>query len=230
MSLLNCDPITGNIITENFATVTYGGKEQSIRSIYLEARKNEKGEVAGADDFDHLLINGIPFPKSYGKVFYDSLWVQFFNHNKELVERIRSYDEFSDGLPEGSVNSAARVFRALKKYGFNGLATSVKPFTKELREKKEQSGAKEQLDDFTYMDNVAKKMVKKYFGSMQRGEIVELSEKMDVPSEKTLKRLVGLRYDEKCGDISEAYCLSELSRLRQEYDAPTGQKGIVLED
>ena len=173
--------------------------------------------------------------RTWAKDFYDALWVQFFSKNKDILTRIREFDDYTDGMPNNAVNSAARVFRVLKSYGLTGLSTSIKGFTKELRSKRdhvqpEETKEMSRPEEFAYMDTVAKKMVKTYCEKLSKDEIVKMSEKMDVPDVATLKKLVFIRYDEYEGNTSDAYIESELARVKHSYTSAPQNKGIILED
>lgn len=134
--ILNCNPTNGDVITENTATITFGDKVDSIANIYYLTRRDKDGNVAELSELDHYSINGIRFDKNCGRSLYDTLWYTFLKNNPSIVEKIRSYDDFSDGMKNpNSINSTARVFYVVKKYGLTGLRNNCKKFMSDLAEK-----------------------------------------------------------------------------------------------
>ena len=219
-NILNCSPVGGNIITDTSAVISFFGQEDTIANISIKARTDSVGKMAKEDNFDHLVIGDISFPRSYAKVFYEALWMQFFANNREIVDKIRQYDGYFDGYPENTANSAARVFDLVKKYGINGLASNVKSFTKELKEKKEQTGNKEKSElqeQFSQMDTMARRLVKEYCGVISLDEILSKAESEEVADLKIFRRLIRARYDEYDGNSSSDYTKRELDGIRQDF-------------
>ena len=133
---LNCNPTNGDLITENTATITFGDTVDSIANIYYLTRRDKNGNIAEFSELDHYSINGIRFDKNCGRSLYDTLWYIFLKKNPSIVEKIRSYDDFSDGMKTPNcINSTARVFYVVKKYGLTGLHNNCKRFMSDLAEK-----------------------------------------------------------------------------------------------
>lgn len=226
LNILNCNSYNGSLITDMSARVIFYGIEDSIFNIYLNARRNKDGEVAGASDFDHLLINGIKFEKSYGKAFYEALWYQFFDENENLVQSIKSYDDFNDNLAENTMNSTARVFKLIKNYGMNGLYSNIKGFVTELKERKKENKENNvikdicntPIDEFANMDILVKKVVNKNFGHISKADMLNMIDFEQFENDKEyLKKLFYIRYDEKEGDCSKAYIQNQIIALRTKY-------------
>lgn len=250
-NVLNCNPANGNIITENSARIVFYGMEDSISNIYLSARKNASGVTAKSSDFSHLVINGITLEKSYCKSFYEALWYQFFNENPDLIEKIRSYDGYYDGLPDKAYNSTARVFRMLKDFGMNGLYSNIKPFLSELRAKTpkktenivkdietntlendtEEAKLTNLLDRFNNMDLVVKRLVNKYYLVIEKSELINCEELKSFEDKDVLRQLISVRYDEKEGNCSKAYINNLLTSIRNKYTKKEESKDnkIILE-
>lgn len=236
-NILNCNPRNGDYITETSARTLFYGVEDSISNIYLNARKNDKGEIAGSGDFSYLLINGMKFDKTHSKSFYEALWYQFLFENNDIAEKLRTYDDFYDGLPEKANNSSARVFRLLKNYGMNGLYSNIKPFLTELKERKRnENTVKEEpksveemlanpdntediykenpLDAFNNMDLIVKRVISKYYKTLTKAEMLECDEVNSIKDKETLRKLLNIRYDEKEGNCTKVYASKLLTSLR----------------
>lgn len=139
---LNCNPKDGNLITENTAMITFLDRDDSIANIYWNTRRDKDDNVAEFSDLDHYSINGIRFDKNFGRSLYDTLWYTFLKKNPSIVDKIRSYDDFSDGMKNpNSINSTARVFYVVKKYGLVGLHNNCKKFITILSEKSKEAKA-----------------------------------------------------------------------------------------
>ena len=137
--ILNCSPENGNLITENTAKIIFLDSLDSVANIYFNSRKTKDGKTATSSDFDHYEIDNICFDKKYGRSLYDTLWFTFLKKNPSIVEEIRSYDDFSDGTKtENCINSTARVFRVVKKYGLTGLHNNCKKFMSDLAQKNKE--------------------------------------------------------------------------------------------
>lgn len=231
-NILNCSPNGGNVITDETATILFFGKKGTIADIYRSSRRTADGKIADTDNLDHIEIQGMKFSKSYLKMFYETLWLQYFIENSasKTEEKIRSYDGYYDGLKETTVNSAARVFWILKKYGMNGLKQNVKPLMSQIKER--TRGVKE-TSGFQYLDNLAKRIIRENYGKYPREELSRLASFEDETSAKTFGRLLSIRYDEYEKNGTAAYIQNELMRIRDAYmkaaNSETDTSGVKLE-
>lgn len=237
--LLNCNNVGGNLITERTAITTFFGKKCSIEDMYLNARRDENGDIANDKPLHHLLINGVEMPVKDGGSFYELLWYQFLAENKDIYEKIMTYEEFDDGK-DNVMNSTARVFRLLKKGGLNGLKSNCKEFLNRFNEKRMASNSlnsvKPNIDtnkadesnntclkeDFSSLDTYAKKIVNKYKNSnLYKQELIDVAVEEYNVSDKNLtvfKRLVALRYDEFVEVSSDIFIKSVLNGIREDYN------------
>lgn len=217
--VLNCNPINGNVITDKTARITFYGVLDSIDSIYTNGRKTVNGETAGNDNFDHLEINGFIFDKSYCSKFYEALWWSFFKENQDMIDEIRKYDDYEDGLDDGVINSSARVFKIIKKYGMNGLSSNCKPFLIELRNREvnKTKCSDMQRQSFEELDLYIKELIRKN-NDMSKRELLDIIKGMAHPETATLEKLLDIRLDEKNGDCSLEYLHSGIKRMKREYE------------
>lgn len=222
--VLNCNPENGNLITDTTARVMFYGLLNNINDIYVNARRTVDDQVAGNDNFDHLNINGAIFEKEYCCKFYEALWWMFLKNNENIVTEIKKYDDFDDGYDDGVINSTARVFRMVKKYGIKGLESNCKPFMIELREKvhKKDNDNKKSVENndnksFEELDSYIKKVIR-INDDKSRREILEIIRNLGFKEQTTLERLLDVRMDEKDGDCSKEYLESSLRRIKREYE------------
>ena len=221
--ILNCNSINGNIITENSAKICFYGEINTIHNIYNTARRDANGNIAQQDNFDHLQIKNVLLPKSYSAAFYEALWWQFFHENEKLIDMIRNYDEYDDGLDNNVMNSTARVFRLLKKYGMNGLSSNCKPFFTELKNKIKEAPVEEE-ETFESLDFIARRYVKEYFGKAKREDIANELKKLNKKGISTLIQLMNIRYDECENSCSKDYIRNELRRIKVDYEKEKNPK------
>lgn len=240
-NVLNCNNENGNVITERTAISTFFGKRCSIEEMYLYARRDEDNNTPTDKPLHHFLINGVEMPKADGKNFYELLWYQFFIDNKDLYKKVMSYDDFIDEKGN-SINSPARVFRLMKIGGLTGLKSNCKEFLERFNKSKmnvpkqelvlsgneEGNNIAEKDEIFTFLDTSAKKLVKKYYSSLMKSEIVDTAIeeiKVEDKYKDFLARLVNLRYDESADITSESFVKSVLNSIRSDYNKLFNDEG-----
>lgn len=208
MKILNVS--SGVLVNERNAILLFGGEEKSIKDHYLCARRNSQGDIAQKENFKYLEVKGKKFPVEEGGNFYELLWYQYLRQNQDIVQEIMKYDDFWDEKDNGEnvMNSAARVFRLVKKYGMNGLKQNCKAFCKKLA----AEPSKTTSSSFEALDQTAKKLVKENYGIKSKMEVISQIEN------GILRQLFHIRYEEKDENYSKALVEQEVKKLRQIYN------------
>lgn len=216
MRVLNCNPISGNGITDSTARISFYGKLDSIDHIYEGARRDRDNNIANEFNVDHLFIGGVEMPWSDRGPFYISLWAKFFRDNPSVAEDIRSYDDYDDGMDDMIANSPARVFRILKKYGQNGLVSNCKAFMQELKSKISMVDNGEVT--FNSLDSIAKRMVKDNYNTMSKDQIIDACKNSEPDNVDYIVRLIDVRYDEFAKSVSANYIVQQLKSIQSEFE------------
>lgn len=221
MKVLNCSLQGGNIITESTARINFYGRMDSILNIYNNSRVEENGMLSG------FIIDGVDVPKDYANVFYIALWWQFLKENEDIKEQLLKYDDYEDGIPNGVVNSPARIFRMLKKYGIGGLRSNCKEFLIWLRNERLRSQDKIR-GNFEVAKQQSDNIIKEYFKILSKDEILEVAREK---GGEHLIRITSLLYDKKIGMITDALLNREMNNIKSEMDNVSVQDEtkVVLE-
>jgi len=205
MTVLNCNNLNGDVITEKTARVMFYGNPDSIFNIYNNSKVIENGVLS------HFFVGGVKVPLEYENEFYVALWWQFFKENPEVLKTILLYDEFNDGYSEDTINSPARIFKILKIGGMNGLGTMCKKFLVWLREERKHMDS----DDFTELRRKAELLVNENYKKLTKDDILNIA---NISDSSYFTRLVSLVYDKKTDCITDNLYNMQLKTIKKEFE------------
>lgn len=231
MNVLNCSKEMGTFLNDTTARINFYGNLDSISNLYNMAKRSSDGQIAIGDSFDYFDIDGVKIQKKHGREFYMSLWCQFLNDNKDLAEKVRMYDGYSDGIAEDADNSPARVFYILKHFGLAGLSNNCKGFVKMLREERKKGRNTAPIDEMVTFENLdarAKRIVGLMYGTLSKEDIIKSVRENNGYSD-ILVKLVDVRYDEKEENCTDTYVNYQIRNLKTMYERLKPKKGDCYE-
>lgn len=203
MKVLNCS--TNTIITEETARINFQGTVDSVYNIYNNACiYDSKGNIAG------YCFNNVEIPMHYARNFYYSLWWYFFRDNRDMIQEILRYDDYSDNVPE-EINSPAAAFRIIKKYGITGLGSNCRDFLKWLRSRSDIK-----TDNFHIQKRKADRLVHEKYGSVPKDQIITEAQ---ASGSEWMVKIVRLLLDKASGSITDALYIKMMDNIRRDMQA-----------
>ena len=101
-----------------YARVNALGKIDTIERHYQSVKRDKDGNpVAKGKKVDHIVIYGHKLSPRYLTPFYKLLWAKYLDENKDVVEYLSQFDEFTDMFRGKSVNCQADVIKQYVKEG-----------------------------------------------------------------------------------------------------------------
>ena len=101
-----------------YARVECFGKVDTIEKHYQSVKRDKDGNpVAKGKRVDHIVIYGHKLSPRYLTPFYKLLWAKYLDENKDVVEYLSQFDEFTDMFRGKSINCQADVIRQYIKEG-----------------------------------------------------------------------------------------------------------------
>lgn len=101
-----------------YARVECFGIIDTIENHYQSAKRDKDGNpVAKGKRVDHIVIYGHKLSPRYLTPFYKLLWAKYLDENKDVVEHLSQFDEFTDMFRGKSINCQADVIRQYIKEG-----------------------------------------------------------------------------------------------------------------
>ena len=101
-----------------YARVKCFGIIDTIESHYQSVKRDKDGKsVAKGKRVDHIVICGHKLSPRYLTPFYKLLWTKYLDENKDVVEHLKQFDEFTDMFRGKSINCQADVIRQYIKEG-----------------------------------------------------------------------------------------------------------------
>lgn len=207
MKVLNCNPVSGLIISENLAKIdNFFGQQGSIHDLYNSFRTVQDNKLVG------FCVNGITLGLEQGMDLYRCLWLCYLEEHKEFIKEICSYDDFVDDAPQGAINSAANVFRLVKKYGFTGLKTNCKKIMSLLK-----GGQKLESGDYDNLVKSAKEFVRNRINTCDEEQIMDLAREYEGDYSNYFVRLVRVCYDAWVKASTDALISMQFSKIKRDF-------------
>lgn len=101
-----------------YARVKCFGKIDTIENHYQSVKRDkDNNPVAKGKRVDHIIIYGHKLSPRYLTPFYKLLWTKYLDENKDVVEHLKQFDEFTDMFRGKSINCQADVIRQYVKEG-----------------------------------------------------------------------------------------------------------------
>lgn len=101
-----------------YARVKCFSKIDTIENHYQAVKRDKDGNpVAKGKRVDHIVIRGHKLSPRYLTPFYKLLWTKYLDENKDVVEYLKQFDEFTDMFRGKSINCQADVIRQYVKEG-----------------------------------------------------------------------------------------------------------------
>lgn len=123
-----------------YAYIVLLGKKESIERIYQTSKvingyqpdciKDGRGKTPTS-----WRIRGIDFDLSYSSIFYQTLWVLYFTHNKDLYDYACQFDEFHDKFSQKGHLNQAETIKRIVRLGLDVTSKECYPFMDELYKK-----------------------------------------------------------------------------------------------
>ena len=115
-----------------YARVECFGIIDTIEHHYQSVKRDKDGKlVAKGKRVDHIVIYGHKLSPRYLTPFYKLLWAKYLDENKDVVEHLKQFDEFTDMFRGKSINCQADVIRQYIKEGRQSILQEEN--VKELR-------------------------------------------------------------------------------------------------
>ena len=120
MKILECSSKGDKRFSAFYAMVSIDNVNKSIENHYQKC-KRVNGKVINNGkgvNPDYIFIRGKALDKKYLTPYYKLLWVKYLDKNKDLVEYLKQYDDFTDMFKtKNTINCQADVIRQYIKLG-----------------------------------------------------------------------------------------------------------------
>ena len=115
-----------------YARVEAFGRIDTIENHYQSVKRDKDGNpVRKGQKVDHIVIYGHKLNPRYLTPLYKLLWIKYLDENKDVVEHLSQYDEFTDMFRGKCINCQADVIKQYIKEGRKTLTQDED--VKELR-------------------------------------------------------------------------------------------------
>lgn len=115
-----------------YARVEAFGRVDTIENHYQSVKRDKDGNpIRKGQKVDHIVIYGHKLSPRYLTPLYKLLWIKYLDENKDVVEHLSQYDEFTDMFRGKCVNCQADVIKQYIKEGRKSLTQDED--VKELR-------------------------------------------------------------------------------------------------
>ncbi|MGL5315312.1 MAG: hypothetical protein ACRC92_18795 [Peptostreptococcaceae bacterium] len=124
MAVLECSSKGDKRFSALYAKIKVNGVYDSIENHYQKAKlfKDGHGFIRKGAKPIGIHFNGVDYKDtSLLSSYYAMLWFKYLFTNKDLLEVINSYDDFTDTFRGKSVNCQADMIKDVREYGLQGF-------------------------------------------------------------------------------------------------------------